>query len=253
MADLTPGGLAATLPRWTGRMAFAVALAALALFGLAGATKAHAAVVCPNPIPVVNENECHTGTTAWETNEDSPNLGGYTTKTSVNLGESVTLKIARNGPIAPTKTVSISVYRMGYYEGTGGRLVNSASNVAINNDFSCEPLNETFGEVSCANWQPTYTIPASAFPASGVYLAKLKASTGEETQVVFTVREDNRATASKILFVLPISDYEAYNTFGGKSLYWGYEGGNTVVTGATRAAKVSFDRPFAQAGAMQNW
>ena len=51
---------------------------------------------------------------------------------------------------------------------------------------------QTTGEVDCGNWSPTYTIPGSAFPASGVYLAKLTASTGEQTQVIFTVRDDDR-------------------------------------------------------------
>jgi PKD repeat protein len=227
-------------------------LGALFLAALLGSGSAQAAVVCPNPVPVVNENECHTGTSAWEVNEDSQSLGGFTTKTSVNLGESVTLKIGRDGPVSPTRTLSIGVYRMGYYEGLGGRLVNSAGNVAINNTFQCEPMDEATGKVDCGNWSSTYTIPASALPASGVYLAKLKASTGDETQVVFTVRDDSRQPTSRLLYVLPVDSYQAYNTFGGKSLYFGTEGGNTA-SGTSRAVKVSFNRPYAQAGAHLNW
>jgi PKD repeat protein len=228
-------------------------------FGLAlllacwlGSARAQADVVCPNPVPVVNENQCKTGTTAWRTEDDSTNLGGFTTQTSVNLGESVTLKIARNAPVSPTKTASIAVFRMGYYEGLGGRLVHSASNVAINNDFTCGTMDPTTGHVSCANWAPTYTIPGSAFPASGVYLAKVTASTGEQTQVVFTVRDDKRLPKAKVLYVLPIATYAAYNTFAGKSLYYGYEGENTV-SGTSRAVKVSFDRPFNRAGGYHDW
>jgi PKD repeat protein len=231
----------------------ALGLGLLLLLAWFGPARAQAEVACPNSNPVINENQCKTGTNAWRgTEEDSPNLGGFTTQTSVNLGESVTLKIGRNGPVSPTKTASISVYRMGYYEGLGGRLVNSATNVAINNDFTCEKMDEVTGKVSCANWAPTYTIPGSAFPASGVYLAKVSASTGEQTQVVFTVRDDKRVTKAKILYVLPIATYEAYNTFGGKSLYFGTEGENTV-SGTGRAVKVSFDRPFNRAGAYHDW
>jgi PKD repeat protein len=214
--------------------------------------RAQAAVTCPNPVPVVNENQCKTGTTAWRTEDDSENLGGYTTQTSVNLGESVTLKVGINASLSPTKTASIEVFRMGYYEGLGGRLVNSASKVTINNTFACEKMDEVTGKVSCANWSPTYTIPGSALPASGVYLAKVTASTGIQTQVVFTVRDDKRLPKSKILYVLPIATYEAYNTFGGKSLYYGYEGENTV-SGTSRAVKVSFDRPFNRAGGYHDW
>jgi len=237
---------------WTVRQAFSCALGLLLLAVVSISPSTASAVTCPNANPVVNENQCKTGTSSWEVSDYSQNLGGFTTQSSVNLGESVTLKIARNGPVSPTRTVNIAVYRMGYYGGLGGRLVNSASNVAINNEFGCKAMNESTGLVDCSNWAATYTIPGSAFPASGVYLAKLTASTGDQTQVVFTVRDDKRTPASKVLYVLPDATYQAYNTFGGKSLYWGYEGGNTA-SGTDRAVKVSFNRPYAQAGALQNW
>ncbi|MBS1845823.1 MAG: PKD domain-containing protein [Actinobacteria bacterium] len=241
-------------------VAAAGVLAAFLLLASFGTARSQAAVSCPSAIPVVNENQCKTGSEGYETVDDSPNLGGFPTQTSVNLGESVTLKIGYKGTVSPTRTAAISVYRMGYYGGEGGRLVNSASNVAINNDFTCEAMNETTGEVSCANWKATYTIPGTAFPASGVYMAKVKASTGDETQIIFTVRND--ASHSRVLFVLPMATYEAYNTFGGtwngeeggKSLYFGTRGyGTGPLTGSSRAAKVSFDRPLAQAGVEQNW
>src|SRR3954451_22252561 len=237
---------------WTVRQELACAIGFLLLAAVSIAPSSASAVTCPNANPVVNENQCKTGTSSWEVNDYSQNLGGYTTQSSVNLGESVTLKIGRNGPVSPTRTVNIAVYRMGYYGGLGGRLVNSASNVAINNDFTCKAMNEATGLVDCGNWAATYTIPGSAFPASGIYLSKLTASTGEQTQVVFTVRDDKRTPASKILYVLPDASYQAYNIFAGKSLYFGTEGGNTA-SGTDRAVKVSFNRPYAQAGAMQNW
>ena len=237
---------------WTVRQTFLCALGLLLFAVVSISPSTASAVTCPSANPVVNENQCKTGTSSWEVSDYSQNLGGFTTQSSVNLGESVTLKIARNGTVSPTRTVNIAVYRMGYYGGLGGRLVNSASNVAINNEFGCKAMNETTGLVDCSNWAATYTIPGSAFPASGVYLAKLTASTGDQTQVVFTVRDDKRTPTSKILYVLPDATYQAYNTFGGKSLYWGYEGGNTV-SGTDRAVKVSFNRPYAQAGALQNW
>ncbi len=219
---------------------------------LLGSAPAQADVVCPNPVPVVNENQCKTGTTSWRVDENSPGLGGFTTRTSVDLGENVVLKVGRDGPVSPTRTVNIGVYRMGSYQGLGGRLVNSASNIPITNTYACEPMDSTTGLVDCGNWSNTYTIPGSAFPASGVYLAKLTASTGEENQVVFTVRDDDRQPEAKMLYVLPITSYQAYNTFGGKSLYFGTEGGNTV-SGTSRAVKVSFNRPFNRAGGYHDW
>ena len=50
---------------------------------------------------------------------------------------------------------------------------------------------------------------------------------------------------SKILFVLPTADYAAYNSWGGKYLYYDRVGGGTVqASGTGRAVKVSFDRPM---------
>jgi YD repeat-containing protein len=211
---------------------------------------ASAAVTCPNANPVVNENACKTGSSAWQVNDYSANLGGYPTQTSVDLGESVVLKVGRNAPVSQNATLTISVFRMGYYGGLGGRLVDQASGVPIDNDFTCRPMDPTTGLVDCGNWQPTYTIPGNTLPASGVYLAKLRASTGEESAVVFTVRDDS--SHSRLLFVLPATTYEAYNGFGGKNLYYGTQGGNTVA-GTGRAVKVSFNRPLEQAGRRQNW
>ncbi len=250
--SLRPTGSRDRLTR-LGSAAFACVVGLLLILAWSGTAKA--AVSCPNSNPVVNENQCKTGSANWQVFDYSHDLGGYTTKTSVDLGEDVVLKIGRDAPVAPQKTVNIDVYRMGYYDGDGGRLVKSATNVPINNDYTCKPMSQITGEVDCGNWSPTYTIPGSAFPASGIYLAKLTASTGDQTQVVFTVRDDD--SSAKMLYVLPVNDYQAYNLFGGKSLYFGgWPGdtvGTTVATGTDRAAKVSFNRPFYQAGAMQNW
>ncbi len=222
-------------------------------FGQSGqALPGEASINCPNPNPVVDENQCHVGTTSWMVDAFSANLGGFTTKTSVNLGEDVVLKIARNAPVPAGATVNVGVYRMGYYRGRGGRLVHSAARVPINNDYTCDPMDRTTGLVDCGNWRPTYTVPGSALPASGVYLAKLTASTGEQTAVVFTVRDDGRRPESDLLYVLPVNTYQAYNIFGGKSLYFGARGGNTI-SGTSRAVKVSFNRPLSLAGASQNW
>ena len=45
--------------------------------------------------------------------------------------------------------------------------------------------------------------------------------------------------AAKVLYVVPTADYQAYNNWGGKSLYFDKDGGANTVTGTDRAAKVS--------------
>ena len=211
---------------------------------------AQAAVSCPNSNPVVNENNCMgAGTTAWQVQNYSDDIGGYTTQTSYSLGQDVPLKVATD--LATSPSVNIDVYRMGWYGGTGGRLVYSQHGVAINNSFTCNAMDQTTGKLSCSNWAVTATIPGGSLPISGVYEALLT-DTADNVQnyVTFVVRDDGRASA--MLYVLPSASYEAYNTWGGKSLYFDKNGGSNTVSGTGRAVAVSFDRPLDNGMMYQN-
>ena len=75
-------------------------------------------------------------------------------------------------------------------------------------------------------------------------LRLVRTDTGADTQVLFVVRDDDRP--SQILYGLPFTTYQAYNDWGGKSVYdWNSSGANTVA-GSPRAVSVSFDRPYGQ-------
>jgi PKD repeat protein len=212
---------------------------------------ARADISCPSDIPVVQENNCSgPGSDGWRLIEYSPNVAGFATKTSVNLGESVTLKLGRVNTSAAA-SVKVDVYRMGYYGNNGGRLITAASSasVAVNNLFSgCGATNATTGLKSCSGWANSYTIPGAALPASGVYTVKLTTPGGLENTITFVVRDDSRVPNADILFALPTATYEAYNNWGGasggKSLYFDTGGGETTISGTQRAVKVSFDRPI---------
>ena len=240
------------LPNSGARRARAALLAAillvLALLALAIPRAASAAVSCPNANPIVNENNCMgEGTTANQSALDnySEDIGGFPTQTSFNLGEDIPLKIGTDLGSFPTTEVDISVYRIGYYGGDGARLISAAgkTNVKVNNTLECNPENTTTGELSCSNWAVTYTIPGKSLPISGIYEAVLTdaADPTIENMIVFAVRNDSQA--SEILYVLPTADYEAYNLWGCKSLYFDACGGANTSAGDPRAVAVSFDRP----------
>jgi hypothetical protein len=80
-------------------------------------------------------------------------------------------------------------------------------------------------------------VPADA--TSGIYFAKLVRDDGTPgaSHVVFIVRAD--AGRSDILFQTSDTTWEAYNQYGGNSLYVGGPG-----TDPARAYKVSYNRPF---------
>jgi PKD repeat protein len=228
----------------------ALLITTCALLLLAGPANAGAAVTCPNANPIVNENNCKgEGTTENQSAIDnySEDIGGFTPQTSYNLGEGVPLKIGTDEGSFPGTNVNISVYRIGYYGGDGARLIPGAgaTNVKVNNSYQCNPANTTTGELSCSNWNVSYTIPGSSLPVSGIYEAVFTdvADGGIENYVIFPVRNESRA--SEILYVLPDADYQAYNLWGCKSLYFDECGGANTASGDPRAVAVSFDRPDA--------
>ncbi len=226
-----------------------VALAIVAaLLLLPGAAQAD---LCPSDNPVVQENNCSgAGSEGWRLTNYSPDVAGFSTKSSFNLGENVPLKIGRVNTSAAS-TVRLDVYRMGYYGNTGSRLITAASSasVSVNNLFSgCSATNATTGLKSCSGWATSFTIPGSSLPASGVYTAKLTTPSGLENTITFVVRDDSRNPKSDILFAVPTGTYQAYNDWGGKSLYFDSAGGNPTISGTGRAVKVSFDRPLSDPG-----
>ncbi len=76
-------------------------------------------------------------------------------------------------------------------------------------------------------------MPANA--ASGIYFAKLiRNDTGGASHIVFVVRDD--AGTSNLVFQTSDTTWQAYNNYGGNSLYTGLPVG--------RAYKVSYNRPF---------
>jgi YD repeat-containing protein len=212
---------------------------------------ASAAVTCPNTNPVVNENNCMgAGSSAWQlTDYDQDGITGYATKSSVNFGENVILRIANQ---AGSGSAEVNVFRMGYYGGAGGRLVYQNKKVTIANTRHCETPDETTGLWSCADWENSLTVPGSSLPASGIYLARIKdLANGQDNQIIFTVRHDARQSA--LLYKLPTATYQAYNSFNGHSLYRFNSAGFQTVTGTSRAVKVSFERPYINPYNEANW
>jgi YD repeat-containing protein len=212
---------------------------------------AGAAVSCPSSNPVVNENNCMgAGSTAWRLNNYDPSgITGYATKTSVNLGEGVPLRIAVP---SGSGNAEVSVFRMGWYGGTGGRLVYQNKKVAITNDRNCESPDETTGYWSCGDWETSLTVPGSSLPASGIYMVRIKdLANSQDNQIIFTVRNDARHSA--LLYKLPIATYQAYNSFNGHSLYRFNSAGFQTITGTSRAVKVSFERPYVNDDNDANW
>jgi hypothetical protein len=160
------------------------------------------------------------------------------------LGGTVNLKIE-----SPASSYKIDIFRMGYYGGDGARLITSLTpNIKVSQSQPSCHTNTATGLVDCSNWgvSASWTIPTNL--VSGVYFAHIYRtdSTSDENQIPFVVRDDS--SHSNILLATDDETWQAYNNWGGNSLYLGNasdtENRPTSLDGG-RAEQVSYDRPFA--------
>jgi hypothetical protein len=162
---------------------------------------------------------------AWVNNRV---IEGYADKTSINKGSSIKFFVTTS-----KSTFKIEVYRMGWYNGTGARLMKTVTN--LTGKKQPIPTPQPGSGLIESKWSSSYTLSTSTTWQSGAYTAKLTASDGSVGYIVFVVRDDS--ASADILYVLPVTTYQAYNNWGGKSLY-----DFNSVDG--RAYKVSYDRPY---------
>ncbi len=200
---------------------------------------------CSTGNAVVLEN-CYPGNTGWKVVDPEAISGGgiegFATSQSINKGDSVNLKVnADDGA-----TFRIEIYRTGYYGGLGSRLFSVIRDVPAVRQPGCQ-TSDTTGLLDCSNWSTSATITTTSAWPSGVYLLRLvRTDTNTDFHVLLVVRDDSRA--ANLLYGVSFSTFEAYNNYGGKSLYDFNSTGANTVAGTPRAVKVSFDRPFEQPG-----
>jgi hypothetical protein len=163
----------------------------------------------------------------------SANIQGYATQMSVNKGETVDFKVITDSP-----DYRLDVYRTGYYGGLGARKITTLQPSAALPQTQPPCLTDpTVALVDCGNWavSASWAVPADA--VSGVYIAKLvrEDATAGSNQIFFVVRDDNGF--SDILLQTSDATWQAYNKYGGSSLY-------SSTVSPPRANKVSYNRPF---------
>jgi hypothetical protein len=162
-------------------------------------------------------------------------IQGFSTDISVNKGETVRFKINVTGA---NRNFVIRIYRLGYYQGNGARLITDLGSFA--GVVQPTPVTETAtGLVDCGNWSESASWQVPTTAVTGVYIARLiRADNQGASHIVFVVRDDN--TPSDLLFKTSDATWQAYNVYGGNSLYVGSTPGYT----GGHAVKVSYNRPF---------
>ena len=192
-----------------------------------------AQATCTAPKNPIEAENCLPGTPASQWYVDgagSSNIQGFTTDISVNVGQTINFKIS-----TPATSYRIDIYRMGYYQGNDGRFITSISVSLPQPQIQPSCLTDSStGLVDCGSWavSASWSVPSTA--TSGVYFARLvRLDTGEVGAIIFVVRNDS--SHSDILVQTSDPTWQAYNDYGGNSLYTGNPVG--------RAYKVSYNRP----------
>jgi hypothetical protein len=201
--------------------------------------------------PIVDENALP-GNPSSEWDIDGAGdltIQGFATSISVNKGQTIRFKIKTNA-----SNYSIDVYRLGYYNGDGARKIGTGLVTATLPQTQPTPLtNSTTGLVDCGNWSESahWDVPSTA--VSGIYIARLKRDDNQgASHIVFIVRDDT--SHSDIFFQASDATWQAYNVYGGNSLYVG-----TTSLPNGHASKVSYNRPFITrnggggGGQMEDW
>ena len=159
-----------------------------------------------------------------------PSAGLYPSKVSVKPGESLDFHISNGN----TASFTLSIYR----EGGERRLMGTIPNVRSNN-YSCAGKYDT----GC-DWPATTTFTVPNDWPTGIYTVDMPRTGGQPLKTLFFVRPP-RPTA-RILFLTSINTYQAYNDFGGGSLY-GFGDSD-------KGTQVSFNRPyFYGTGFLNRW
>jgi hypothetical protein len=191
--------------------------------------------------PVQRENS-RPGTAGWQIPAGAGTvITGYASETSVAPGQSFHLHVAA----PPGSDYRVLVYRLGWYRGVGGRLIMCVPGCRSSRAAIAQPRPTTPDSVTGlfrAPWRVTDRVEIPPDAVSGYYEAKLEITGGPHAGAVgnvpLIVRQSPAAPASAVLVQVPVNTWEAYNRWGGRSLY---QFGTSM-----HALEVSFDRPFDQ-------
>jgi hypothetical protein len=164
----------------------------------------------------------------------------YASTNDVAPGGTVSVHVSTS----PAASYRIVVYRLGWYGGVGARRMACLPSCSGSRRGTTEamPSPEPTGRI-LAGWPNTDTVTIGRGWVSGYYLVRALLLNGPQsgrsatTYVVVNARRRD----SKILIQVPVLTWQAYNSWGGLSLY-------DFPGLGPRARYVSFERPYAWDG-----
>jgi hypothetical protein len=190
---------------------------------------------------VVIEN-ARPGTAAWYGTPATPHaIEGYSSEVSVAPGETVHFHVSTQ----PAARYRIEIFRLGWYRGLGGRRVACWPGCARDEQGATasmppQPNSANIGSPVRADWPTTDAVRVRRTWTSGYYEAWFGLTTGDlagRGSATFFVVRAPPARHAQILVQVPVNTWQAYNHWGGRSLY--------SEPKQPAGWRVSFDRPYA--------
>lgn len=182
--------------------------------------------------PIADENQ-RQGSQGWQLSQGSTQLAAWADRTSALPGERVTIHAGAASPTAATW----QLWRLGYYRGAGGRKILEGGTAQIPT-WAATVMDPATGAVS-APWPAVFTVTVPNDAVTGAYLVRISSPLGQ-TYATFVVRE--ATPGAPILYPMSTNTYQAYNAWGGTSLYDNFRSDWKQ----WHAYAVSFDRPYLQ-------
>src|SRR5437899_1649473 len=153
-------------------------------------------------------------------------IEGYANTDSAHRGDNVRLFVSTTGT-----TFTVEAFRFGHYGGAGARRV-WAKPTPVVGSVQPPPVIDPDTNMRECQWLPSVDVTVAHDWTPGMYMFRLKSDDGGAHFIPLVVLDERHAD---VLVISAITTWNAYNTWGGASLYDG-DGGRSKV--------VSFDRPY---------
>jgi len=177
------------------------------------------------------------GTQRWRLSRPARDhqIEGYATTSSGLPGEPVALRVSTSAP-----SYRVRAYRFGAYAGGDAHRTWVSSRLPGGTQPAAR-LADAGRRTVVAPWRTSLFVDTDGW-TPGLYVFKLVASTGWQAHVPYVVSSPSAVGRTAVVF--PVATWQAYNDWGGYSLYKG--------AGVDRHGwAVSFDRPYPAPGATE--
>ncbi len=187
---------------------------------------------------MVQEN-ARPGDPGWRIPPGAPGgIAGFADAVDATRGQRVGLYVS-----TAAASFHVEAYRMGFYGGTGARLVWTSGQLPGRQQPVC-PRDPATNMVACDNWARSLTFTLDAAWLPGDYLLKLVGSGGQQGYLPLTVWDP--ASHATYLVKNDVLTLQAWNPYGGYDLYTGLgDCPPDEYPPCNRARVLSFDRPYA--------